>query len=85
MWSPSNSTDTHRLERLHSNFTSSVPPSDNFNLRSSLTERRTFHIALQVFKIVKRISPPYLHDIFSFVVMSLVVLVETNIDYLFLG
>ena len=26
-----------------------------------------FHTALQVFKIAKRISPPYLYDVFSFV------------------
>ena len=68
MWSPSNSAGTHRLERLHSKFTSSLPSSDNFNLRLSLTERRTFHTALQVFKIVNRISPPYLHGVFLFAV-----------------
>ena len=27
-----------------------------------------FHTALQVYKIVKKISPPHLHDIFSFAV-----------------
>ena len=68
MWSPSNSAGTRHLERLHSKFTSSLPSSDNFNLQMSLTERRTFHTALQVFKIVNRISPPYLHGVFSFAV-----------------
>ena len=62
------SAGTRRLERLHSKFTSSLPFSGNFNLRLSLTERRTFHTALQVFKIVNRISPPYLHGVFSFAV-----------------
>ena len=66
--SPSNSAGTRRLERLHSKFTSSLPSSDNFNLRLSLTERHTFHTTLQVFKIVNRISPPYLHGVFSFAV-----------------
>ena len=68
VWSPSNSAGTRCLERLHSKFTSSLPSSDNFNLRLSLTERHTFHTALQVFKIVNRISPPYLHGVFSFAV-----------------
>jgi len=63
VWTPSSSSD---LERLHSKFTSSTA-ADNFYLRLSLTERRVFHTA-QVFKIVNRIFPPYLHDIFSFAV-----------------
>jgi len=68
VWSPSNSTDTRCLERLHSKFASSVSSSDNSNLRLSFSDRRVFHTALQVFKIVKKISPPYLHDTFSFAV-----------------
>ena len=78
MWSPLNSTDIRDLERLHSQFTSSVSSPDNSNLL--LSKRRVFHKALQIFKIVK-ISPPCLHDTFSFAVA---VLVGTNIDYLFL-
>ena len=66
VWSPSNSADTRCLERLHYKFTSSVPSSDYLHL--SLSERRGFHTALQVFKIVNKISPPYLHNIFSFAV-----------------
>ena len=46
----------------------SLPSSDDFNLQLSLSERRVFHTALQVFKIVKKISPPYLHDTFAFAV-----------------
>ena len=68
VWLPSNSSSTRRLERLHSKFTSSFHSSDNFNFRSSLTERRTFHTAVQVFKILNKISPPYLHGIFSYAV-----------------
>jgi len=68
LWSPSNSTDTRRLERLHSKFTSSIPSSDSFNLCSSLSEGRVYHTALQVFKIVNNISPSYLHNTFSFAV-----------------
>jgi len=51
----------------NSKFTS-LTAADNFYFRLSLTERRVFHTALQVFKIVNRISPPYLHEIFSFAV-----------------
>jgi len=68
VWSLSNSTDTGRLERLHSKFTSSIQSSDSFNLRSTLSERRVYHMALQVFKIVNNISPSYLHNTFSFAV-----------------
>ena len=68
VWSPSNSTDTRHLERLHSKFTSSVPSSGNSNLYLSLSERCVFHTALQVLKIVNKISPPYLHNIFLFAV-----------------
>ena len=68
VWSPSNSNDTRRLERLHSKFTTSIPSSDCFNLHSSLSERRVYHMALQVFKIVNNISPSYLHHTFSFAV-----------------
>ena len=65
VWLPSNSTTTCHLERLHS---SSLPSSDTFNLQFSLTKRCTFHIAVQVYKIVNKISPPYLHECFSFAV-----------------
>ena len=68
VWLPSNSSSTRHLERLHSKFTSSFHSSDNFNFRSSLTERRTFHTAVQVFKILNKISPPYLRGIFSYAV-----------------
>ena len=52
-----------------------------FNLWFSLTERRTFHTAVQVYKIVNKISPPYLHDTFSFAVQ--VILVGMYTHYLF--
>ena len=68
VWSASNSTDTRLLKRLHSKFTSSVPSSGNSSLHLSLSERCVFHTALQVFKIVNKTSPPYLHNIFSFAV-----------------
>ena len=54
-----------------------------FGFQSSLTERHTFHTALQVFKIVKTISLPYLHGFFSLLWMSLVILVGMCTSYLF--
>jgi len=46
----------------------SLGNSDNFNLQISLSERHVFHTAFQVFKIVKKISPPYLYKFFSLAV-----------------
>jgi len=62
VWLLSNSNDTRHLE-IHSK---SLPSSDTFNMQLSLTERCTFHTTVQVYKIVNKISPPYLHDTFSF-------------------
>jgi len=30
----------------------------------TLTERRRFHIAIQIYKVLHHLSPPYLHDTF---------------------
>ena len=35
-------------------------------MQLALTERHSFHTAVQVYKIVKEISPSYLYDTFSF-------------------
>ena len=74
VWSP---TSIHRLNRLHSKFTSS---SNNFNLRSTLT----FHTVLQVYVIVNR-SLLHIYMEFSLMLwMSQVALVEMYTDFLFL-
>ena len=52
------------LNLLYASLLSSI----NFNLQSTITKRRTFHTALEVFRIVNKISPPYLHGIFSYAV-----------------
>ena len=52
------------LNLLYASLLSSI----NFNLQSTITERRTFHTALEIFRIVNKISPPYLHGIFSYAV-----------------
>ena len=83
VWLPSNSSSTRRLERLHSKFTPSFDSSDTFNFRSSLTERRTFHTAVQVFKILNKIPLLIYRGFFHMLWMLLVALVETYTDYLF--
>ena len=39
-----------------------------FDFKLSLTEQQTYHTAVQVFKIIRKITPPYLHDTFSYAV-----------------
>ena len=66
MWSPSNASCIRRLERVHSKFLSSLPPSHNSDLGITLAERRTFHTAVQVFKILHNVSPTYMRGLFSY-------------------
>ena len=63
VWVPINVGHLKRLERLHSRFSSyDSARSSAFNL--TLVERRRFHIAIQVYKILKRLSPSYLLSTF---------------------
>ena len=63
--SPYSALYTRRLERVHSRFVSSLTSSDS-DLKQSLTERRTFHTAVKVFKILHKLAPPYLHGMFQY-------------------
>ena len=54
-----------RLERLHSKFC--LSNSETF-LHASLTERRRYHVAVQVYRILHKLSPPYLRDTFHYAV-----------------
>ena len=54
------------IERIHSKFMHKLPSSFSSKFQFTLTERRRFHTAIQIFKSLHRISPPYLHDIFQF-------------------
>ena len=64
VWVPTNVGHLKRLERLHSRFSSyDSARSSAFNL--TLVERRRFHIAIQVYKILKRLSPSYLLSTFK--------------------
>ena len=63
VWSPCSAFNTRRLERVHSRFVSSIPSSASavLDLKLSLTERRTYHTAVKVFKNLHKIVPPYLY------------------------
>ena len=65
VWSPCSALYTRHLERVHSRFVSSLTSSDS-DLKQSLTERRTFHTAVKVFKILHKLAPPYLHGMFQY-------------------
>ena len=57
---------TCMIEMIHSKFMHKLPSSFSSKFQFTLTERRRFHTAIQIFKSLHRISPPYLHDIFQF-------------------
>jgi len=61
MWGPTNSCHLKRLERVHSCFVSSI----DTVFKLTLTERRRFHTAIEIHKILTRRSPSYLLDIFK--------------------
>ena len=68
VWSPCSAFYTQRLERVHSWFVSSIPSSTFavFDLKLSLAERRTYHTAVKVFKILHEFAPPYFHGMFQY-------------------
>ena len=70
IWTPSTAKprakQTCMIERIHSKFMHKLPSSFSSKFQFTLTERRRFHTAIQIFKSLHRISPPYLHDIFQF-------------------
>jgi len=62
VWAPTNANQTKRLERLHSMYTySSIS-------KYSLSKRRKFHTTVQVYKILHRIVPGYLYNIFEYAI-----------------
>ena len=70
VWTPSTAKprakQTCMIERIHSKFMHKLPSFFSSKFQFTLTERRRFHTAIQIFKSLHRISPPYLHDIFQF-------------------
>ena len=66
IWSPSTAKKTCLIERIQSKFINRLPLTYCSKFSFTLTERRRFHTAVQIFKSLHRLSPPYLHDIFQF-------------------
>ena len=65
VWSPSSVQYFKRLERLHSKFNS--PPSNtDFSVCVTLTERKWFHTAVQVYKVLHIVSPSYMNGTFHY-------------------
>ena len=66
IWSPSTAKQTCLIEKVHSKFINKLPVTYHSKFPFTLTERRRFHTAIQIFKSLRQLSPPYLHDIFKF-------------------
>ena len=62
MWAPTTAKQTRRLERFHSKYTTFC--TDLSISKYSLTERRQYHTILQLYKILNKMAPVYLHDMF---------------------
>jgi len=65
IWTASIAKQTCMIERVHSKFVRKLPSSYHSKIPFTLTERRRFRTAVQIFKPLHGISP-YLHDIFQF-------------------
>ena len=67
VWTPSSVQHFKRLERLRSRF-NSPPSSINFSACLTLAERRRYHAAIQVYRVLHKLSPSYLNTIFHYAV-----------------
>ena len=54
------------IEKVHSKFINKLPVTYHSKFPFTLTERCRFHMAIQIFKSLRQLSPPYLYDIFKF-------------------
>ena len=61
IWPPSTAKQTRMLERIHSKFVNRLPLPYRSRFSLTLTECRRFHTAIQIFRSLHRLSPPYLH------------------------
>jgi len=77
IWYPTTTKFTSMTERVHSKFIKKLPLSC---VSITLTERRRYHMAIQVFKSVNNCSPSYLQNVFC---MWQVIVDTTLIAYLF--
>ena len=65
VWSPTTAKFNCLIERVHSKFLNKLPPAYRSRFSFTLIERCRFHTAVQIFKSIHQISPPYLHKNFS--------------------
>ena len=80
VWAPTNVRQTKRLERLHSKCISTCM--DSSVTRFSLTERRKFHTTVQIYKILHKLAPMYLLNMFNYAI-TVTGRVNRNIHRLF--
>ena len=66
IWIPSTAKQTCLIERVHSKFIHELPSFYHSKFPFTLTEHCQCHTAIQIFKSLHQISPPYLHDILKF-------------------
>ena len=65
VWTPSSVQHFKHLERLRSRF-NSPPSSINFSACLTLAERRRYHAAIQVYRVLHKLSPSYLNATFHY-------------------
>ena len=66
VWSPTAAKLSCLIERVHSKFLNRLPPAYHLRFYFTLTELHRFSTAMQNFKSLHQISPPYLHKNFQF-------------------
>ena len=81
VWTPTIVNQTRHLEKFHSKFLSSCTTNSSL-LKYSLIERRKFHSTMQVYKILHKLAPLYLHDMFAYAT-SITGCVRRNVHRLF--
>ena len=67
VWTPSSVQHFKCLERLHSRF-NSPPSSNDFSAFMTLAEQRWYHAAVQVHRVLHKLSPLYLNATFHYAV-----------------
>ena len=65
VWAATSSAISKPLKRLHSRFLRGISVSSSF-VRLTLMERRRFHIAVQVLKVIHKLCPAYPRDWFVY-------------------
>ena len=65
VWCPTTAKLTSLVEKVHSKFLRKLPSSIGSKINPTLTERRRFHTAVQVFRSLHR-QCPYLRNMFQY-------------------